>query len=32
MFFARDETPANRPLLAFVFLALLVGGTATFFT
>jgi tryptophan-rich sensory protein len=32
MFFARDETPANRPLLAFVFLSLLVGGTATFFT
>ena len=32
MFFARDETPANRPLLAFVIIALLVGGTATFFT
>jgi tryptophan-rich sensory protein len=32
MFFARDDRPADRPLLAFVFLALLVGGAATFFT
>jgi tryptophan-rich sensory protein len=32
MFFARDETPANRPLLVFVFITLLVGASATFFT
>jgi tryptophan-rich sensory protein len=32
MFFARDDRPADRPLLAFIFLALLVGGAATFFT
>jgi tryptophan-rich sensory protein len=32
MMFSRDDTPANRPLLAFVLLALLVGGAATFFT
>src|ERR1700742_2747593 len=32
MFFSRDETSANRPLLVFVLIALLVGGSATFFT
>ena len=32
MFFAREENPANRPLLVFVLLSLLVGGSATFFT
>ncbi len=32
MMFSRDETGADRPLLAFVLLALLVGGAATFFT
>jgi tryptophan-rich sensory protein len=32
MIFSRDESPANRPLLVFVFIALLVGATATFFT
>jgi tryptophan-rich sensory protein len=32
MFFSRDESPANRPLLVFVFIALLVGAAATFFT
>jgi len=32
MFFARDETSANRPLLVFVFITLLVGASATFFT
>jgi len=32
MFFSREENSANRPLLFFVMIALLVGGTATFFT
>ncbi len=32
MIFSRDDSPANRPLLFFVLLALLVGGAATFFT
>jgi tryptophan-rich sensory protein len=32
MFFARNDAIANRPLLVFVALALLVGGAATFFT
>ena len=32
MMFSRDDHPSNRPLLAFVLLALLVGGAATFFT
>jgi len=32
MFFSREENSANRPLLVFVMIALLVGGTATFFT
>ena len=32
MFFAREENAANRPLLVFVLLSLLVGGSATFFT
>lgn len=32
MLFPRDETPANRPLLVFVFITLLVGASATFFT
>jgi tryptophan-rich sensory protein len=32
MLFSRDETGANRPLLAFVLLSLLVGAAATLFT
>ncbi|MBV9548678.1 MAG: tryptophan-rich sensory protein [Alphaproteobacteria bacterium] len=32
MFFSRDDSPADRPLLIFVLIALLVGGAATFFT
>jgi tryptophan-rich sensory protein len=32
MLFSREENPANRPLLVFVLLSLLVGGSATFFT
>lgn len=32
MFFARDDRPADRALLFFVFLSLLVGGAAAFFT
>ena len=32
MIFSRDEPPANRPLLVFVFITLLVGASATFFT
>jgi len=32
MFFSRDETPANRPLLIFVLIAVLVCASATVFT
>jgi tryptophan-rich sensory protein len=32
MLFPRDENSTNRPLLVFVLLSLLVGGTASFFT
>jgi tryptophan-rich sensory protein len=32
MLFPRDENSANRPLLVFVLISLLVGGTASFFT
>ena len=32
MLFPRDDSHANRPLLVFVLISLLVGGAGTFFT